>query len=322
MTGQSEETPHLSGSELDLTMVVPYYNPGNRLRPHVEALIAVLKESGLKTEIIAVSDGSTDASDKSLDGLAPWALRSIKLPSNQGKGEALRVGLAMGRGRYVGFIDGDGDLPASLVGSFIEVALADHPDIVLGSKRHPCSQVIYPPIRRLYSWGYQQLVRVLFGLPVRDTQTGIKVVRRAVLADVLPLMVEKRYAFDLELLVAARQRGHQKISELPVRIEQRFTSTVSLPAAWSMLVDTFGIFYRLKVRRAYGEPSKATADSDPPNALRPAGEAGPARSPGAGLARPPSYFTVKAQAISDGSSSSTNPTANLSLRWAEKRTWL
>src|SRR5213079_2015740 len=163
--------------------------------------------------VIAVSDGSTDGSDRSLEGLSGEHLRCIALPRNSGKGEALRVGLAMGRGRYLGFIDADGDIDPSLLEPFLELVRLYEPDIVLGSKRHPMSDVHYPGIRRVYSWGYQQLIRILFQINVRDTQTGIKLARREVLAATLPRMLEKRFAFDLELFVVAHHLGFRRFFE-------------------------------------------------------------------------------------------------------------
>ena len=237
--------------ECELTVVVPYYNPGDRLRSTVESLLDTLSSSGVSFEVIAVSDGSTDGSEASIEGLAPETLRSVHLLANQGKGEALRVGLAMGKGLYLGFIDADGDLPPTEVASFVQLMRSYQPDIVLGSKRHPMSEVHYPPLRRLYSFGYQMLVRALFHLSVRDSQTGLKLIRREVLADVLPRMVEKRFAFDVELLVVARHLGYRRFFEAPIRILERFGSTISLSSVWGMLVDTLGIFYRLKVLRWY-----------------------------------------------------------------------
>ena len=163
---------------LDLTVVVPYYNPGPALRSTVERAVEVLQETGISFEVVTVSDGSTDGSDASLEGMDPELVVQVVLP-HAGKGKAVRAGLARGRGRYLGFIDGDGDVPPELLAEFVQVVHKTHPDVVLGSKRHPDSQVVYPVARRLYSWGYQQLVRVLFHLDVRDTQAGIKLVRRA-----------------------------------------------------------------------------------------------------------------------------------------------
>ena len=187
----------------ELTIVMPYYNPGDALGRNVGEVVAVLERTGLAFEVIAVSDGSTDGSGASLDALENGPehkhVRRIELARHTGKGEALRVGLTEGRGDYLGFIDADGDLPADLLGPFVEELRSGDVDMVLGSKRHLGSQVEYPLVRRLYSWGFQQLVRLLFDLDIRDTQTGIKVLRREVLEAVLPLMVEQRFAFDLEL---------------------------------------------------------------------------------------------------------------------------
>ena len=134
-------------------------------------------------------------------------LTNLVLAQNQGKGAALRIGLAKGQGRYLGFIDADGDLDPILLDSFQTMVRLYSPDIILGSKRHPLSEVEYPFLRRVYSWGYQQVVRLGFRLNIRDTQTGIKLVRRDVLSAVLPRMVEKRFAFDLELFVIAAAAG-------------------------------------------------------------------------------------------------------------------
>jgi hypothetical protein len=151
----------------------------------------------------------------------------------------------------VGFIDADGDLPADLIPSLVVLAEHDGADVILGSKRHPHSEVIYPPLRRLYSMIYQMLVLVLFHLPVRDTQTGLKLIRREVMMAVVPRMVEKRFAFDLELLVVARRLGYRRFIEVPVVIGQRFTSTVSVRTVRGMVQDTLAIFYRLRILRWY-----------------------------------------------------------------------
>jgi len=230
---------------LDLTVVVPYYNPGPVLRETVEGAVEVLRSAGVSFEVVAVSDGSTDGSEATLEGLHPDVVVRVALP-HAGKGSAVRAGLARGRGRYLGFIDADGDVPPELLGEFLGVVQRSHPDVVLGSKRHPDSQVVYPVARRLYSWGYQQLVRMLFRLDVRDTQAGIKLVRREVLDDVLPLMTEEGYAFDLEMLVIAQRLGYRDLVEAPVRIGRRFTSTVSRRVVIEMLRDTFAIWWRLR----------------------------------------------------------------------------
>jgi glycosyltransferase involved in cell wall biosynthesis len=242
----------LPAAELDITVVMPYYNPGDRLRATVERTVEVLRATGATFEVVTVSDGSTDGSERTLGQLPADVVVRVVLPARGGKGQAVRAGLERGRGRYLGFIDADGDVPPELLGDFIEVVRTQQPDVVLGSKRHRDSEVVYPLARRLYSWGYQQVVRLLFRLDVRDTQAGIKLVRRDVLVDVLPSMREQGFAFDLELLVVARLFGHRHLVEAPIRIGRRFTSTVSPRAVVEMLGDTLAIWWRLRVRRSYG----------------------------------------------------------------------
>jgi O-antigen/teichoic acid export membrane protein len=251
----------LLDADLDLTVVVPYYNPGKLLVPTIERLLSVLDASGATYEVIAVSDGSTDGSDRELDEALPGRpqLTNVVLADNQGKGAALRVGLAMGHGRYLGFIDADGDLDPILLGSFQTMVGLYSPDIILGSKRHPLSEVEYPLLRRVYSWGYQQVVRIGFRLNIRDTQTGIKLIRRDVLSAVLPRMVEKRFAFDLELFVIARRLGYKRFLEAPIRLRHQFTSTVSWRSVYRSLLDTMAIWYRLRILHFYdGDQAPAT----------------------------------------------------------------
>ena len=236
---------------LDVSVVVPYFNPGERLRTTVERTADVLRGAGVTFEIITVSDGSTDGSEETLAGMSEELVRRVELDQNEGKGQALQVGLAMGRGRYLGFLDADGDLSPELLAPFVSLMRLYEPDIILGSKRHPMSAVSYPPLRRLYSVGYQALIRALFRLDVRDTQVGLKLVKREVIASVLPLLVERRFAFDLELIAVARSLGYDRLFEAPVRIEERFRSTISLRAVGGMLVDTLAIFVRLRILHRY-----------------------------------------------------------------------
>src|SRR5580698_2039093 len=261
--------PELTASEqtvlpdptLDVSIVVPYYNPGDRLRTTIEDMVRVLDSSGMTFEIITVSDGSTDGSPFTLDDFPESVVRRVSFPTNVGKGHALRAGLGMGRGRYLGFIDADGDISPELLAPFVSIMESLEPDIIIGSKRHPDSSVHYPPLRRLYSWGFQHLIGVLFRLHVKDTQVGIKLVDRKVIAAVLPLLRESRFALDLELLVLARRLGYSRIVEAPVRIEERFGSTISLKAVWLLLVDTIGLYVRFSIRHDYDAALAARARS-------------------------------------------------------------
>lgn len=248
-------------TEPELTLVVPSYNGGRTLVKTILGITASLDQLGRSFEVIVVSDGSTDGSERELIA-ACREIRVLHYPHRQGKGMALRVGMARAKGRFVAFIDGDGDLDVAEISNFLSLMDLYDPHLILGSKRHPLSQLEYPLFRRILSWGYQRIVRVLFGLNVRDTQTGMKLIRRDVLDAVLPRMLEKRFAFDLEFLVVARRLGFRRFFEAPIRLDYKFESTVAPRAAMHILLDTAAIFYRRYILRYYDEMPDAFGTSD------------------------------------------------------------
>jgi O-antigen/teichoic acid export membrane protein len=250
---------HLNGEELwrssetgvDISVITPAFNGASSISDPMHRLVTTLRRAGLQYEIILVSDGSRDGTARVAAELGIEDLRVIHYPANQGKGFALRAGFARARGAYVAFVDSDGDLDPEALTRFVDLMRLHNVDLIVGSKRHPLSVVSYPWTRRLMSRVYHLLVRVLFGLKVSDTQTGIKLVRREVIANVFPRLVEKRFAFDLELLVAARRLGYTRILEAPVRLNYRFGSTVSRTAIKRILIDTAAIWYRRYVVHHY-----------------------------------------------------------------------
>jgi glycosyltransferase involved in cell wall biosynthesis len=238
-----------------LTVVVPVYNGGDEIVDNVGVIRRALVEGlpGESIEIIVVSDGSIDATaEQLLAARAEAGWRVIHYDRNLGKGYAVKAGALASRGDWVALIDADLDLDPSSVPSYLAVARREDLDFAIGSKRHPESVVEYPPSRRIASWWYQQLNRALFRLDVRDTQVGLKVFHRRVVDEVVPLLLVKQFAFDLELLAVSTALGFDRIKELPIRLEYRFSgsslgSSTVLRALW----DTFAVFYRLRVLKTY-----------------------------------------------------------------------
>jgi glycosyltransferase involved in cell wall biosynthesis len=238
-----------------LTVVVPVYNGGEKIIENV-AVIRHKAAAGLRpedVELVVVSDGSIDGtSERLLAARSDVEMRVIQYDRNFGKGYAVKLGTLASRGDWIAVVDADLDLDPGSVPVFLATARRDNLDFAIGSKRHPDSVVHYPRSRRVASWGYQQLNRLLFRLDVRDTQVGIKVFRREVADEVVPLLLVKQFAFDLELLAVARSLGFERVRELPVRLDYRFTgSQVRSRAVLRALLDTAAIFYRLRILRTY-----------------------------------------------------------------------
>ena len=253
-------TPEVEGAGAErvpeMSVVVPTYHEAESIAANLGQLTSALEETGISFEVLVVADGDADTFA---------AARACRLPEvvtlgyshNQGKGFALRYGISQARGRLVTFIDSDMEVSPEEIGRMARLLDLYSADVVVGSKRHPLSQVRYPWPRRVQSLAYQLLVRALFRVKVRDTQTGLKMFRREVAEKVVDAALVKRFAFDLELLVLARHFGYGRIIEAPVRIDYRFRSTTSPRAVFQVLWDTAAIFYRLNILRWYDRPEAA-----------------------------------------------------------------
>jgi glycosyltransferase involved in cell wall biosynthesis len=240
------------GASPEISLVLPVRDGEAFIAANLAEVMRTLEASRRPYELIVVSDGSRDGTVDAAQSLAHPAVRVFHYPQNQGKGFAISLGLAQARGRLVGWLDADLDIHPEFVTRAAEELDRSKVDAVIGSKRHPESEVGYPRIRRVYSWGFQMLVRTLFRLDVRDTQVGAKLFRREMLDTVLPLLLIKRYAFDVEVLAVGAAFGFDRVRELPVHLDYRFAgSGIKSPEVRRMLVDTLAIAYRIHVRRWY-----------------------------------------------------------------------
>jgi len=243
-----------------ISAIMPAFNEARSIREAVVRTHRQLSRMTADFQIVAVDDGSSDGTAEILDDLAKVMKNVfvVRLGTNRGKGEALRQGFFRATGELVFFLDADMDLPAEQMETLLETMRTEGADAVIGSKMHPRSRVEYPAHRRAISWIYFTITRILFGLPVRDTQTGLKVFRREVLERCMPRMLVKAFAYDLELLVIAHHFGF-RIAEAPVVIEYRSKyGYIPVSAMKTTGIDTLAIFYRLHVLNYYDAVS-ATA---------------------------------------------------------------
>jgi len=224
------------------------YNETN-IYSNMQEMIKSLDKNFKNYEIILVDDGSTNDCFKQAKKIKSKKLKVVGYKTNKGKGNALKYGYNFVNGDYVTFIDADLDLHPDQIKGFFDYL--DGADAVIGSKRHKLSRVHYPGYRRVLSWFYQKFIFLLFGLNLRDTQSGIKLFKKELLDIVLPKVLVKKYAFDLELLVNAKKEGF-KVNEAPIKLDYKFSGTgINLKQIYYMLLDTLAIFYRLRILKHY-----------------------------------------------------------------------
>ena len=229
---------------------MPAYNEEKAIERTTAVLSGYLGSVFDDFEIVVVSDGSSDRTFEFAQKHQSESVKVFECWPNRGKGGALKYGFDKSSGDAVVFFDAGLDFPPEHIKYFVELLEKNSIDVVIGSKRHPRSKVNYPLKRRIISLMAQVCTRLLFNLNVTDTQVGLKVFRRKVLKEVVPLMLVKRFAFDIELLALARRRGF-KIVEAPVELNLKFSTAGTMRAVWKTFLDTLGIFYRLKIMGFY-----------------------------------------------------------------------
>ena len=248
-----------------LSLIIPAYNEAETVYRTASEAAWVLEELGLEHEIILVDDGSDDGTPLEIERAARefGSITPVLLPENHGKGNALKRGFQTSGKELVCFLDADLDLHPSQVNNLLRWMEDTDADIVIGSKRHPESQLKYPRLRKFYSTVYYLLIWLLFRLPIKDTQTGIKLFRREVLTRAFPRMVSKKYALDLELMVVAHGMGY-RISEAPITLSfQRVFGRIKWVDIRWIIVDTMAIFYRLYFLKYYKSPLKPVVPEEP-----------------------------------------------------------
>lgn len=253
-----------------LSVIVPVYRC-KTIDRDLKTIEKFLGETSYPYEIICVVDGLKDTKDKSKILAKKVLSEKIKVFSykvNRGKGYAVRFGMARAKGGLIAFIDAGGDLHASGISLALEHMKWYCADIIVGSKRHKASRVNYPFKRRVLSIAVQLATRFVFGVNVSDTQTGLKVFRREVLEQVLPRLVVKRWAFDLEILTVANRLGFKRIYESPVEISYNFASNVGGRAVLNFAIDYLAIFYRTHLLRYYDSNHTDIWEHDPRLAMR------------------------------------------------------
>jgi len=229
-----------------VSFIMPAYNVEDSVVEAVEMVRRVMAGVTEDYEVIVVNDGSVDGTRRMLKGLGDGRVKVVDHRVNLGKGAAIKTGAEHAKGEYAIILDADGDIDVRNVRRYID-ALREY-DVVIGSKRHPNSIYQAPLLRKVLSIGYNMLVKMLLGIRVGDTQTGFKAFKTKHLKTIMKTIVVKKYSWDAEVLVVANILK-LKIAEAPVYIKQ--DKLFKIKNALTMLMETLGIMYRLRVLRWY-----------------------------------------------------------------------
>jgi len=197
-------------------------------------------------EIVIGNNGSTDHTAEVAEALAKkYAGLRVCHFAVKGRGGVLRE--IWGRGGADIFIYMDVDLSTDLeaMPKMIASLAAEKFDLVTGTRLHRDSMTKRSLRRELISRSYNYLVRLTFSTQLTDLQCGFKGFSKEAVAYLLPLVEDRGFFFDTEILLLAEKRGY-RILDLPVTWVENTDSRVKiLRTAW---VDVMGL---IRLRRSF-----------------------------------------------------------------------
>jgi glycosyltransferase involved in cell wall biosynthesis len=224
----------------NVTVLVAAYNEA----PVIGDVVRKARAAVPAGEVLVVDDGSNDGTDRTA---AAAGARVLRLPSNEGKGCAVRRGIPEAQGDVIVLIDGDGQDDPSEIPSLLE-ALRPDVDLVVGSRfiGHFEAGAITP----VNHWGNRFLtntINALFSTRLTDTQAGFKAVRTAALDRVH--LSAHRFDIEVDLLLGVLRAGG-RVVEVPVRRAARPHGMSHL----NSIRDGARIFRRIVARRFGSRP--------------------------------------------------------------------
>jgi glycosyltransferase involved in cell wall biosynthesis len=234
-----------------LSVVIPAYNEEARVGATLDAIAAYLDRRGEDYEIIVADDGSTDATPRVVAEASARhpRVRSVRLERNRGKGAAVRAGVLAAHGDEILFSDADLATPIEEL-ERLRARLADGADIAIASRALPGAEirVRQHPLRELMGRTFNLILRSLLLHGIHDTQCGFKLFRGEVARRLFAASRIDGFAFDVEILSAARPR--YRIDEVAVAWRHVEQSKVSPGRdAARMLLDVLRLSLERRFRR-------------------------------------------------------------------------
>jgi glycosyltransferase involved in cell wall biosynthesis len=197
-----------------LTIVIPALNEEQAIGSIIERCLAarppIVAGSPIdETEIIVVSDGSTDRTAQIAAGYKD--IRVIVFERNRGYGAAIKRGFEEGTGELVGFLDADGTCDPNFFANLCTAVIDEGASVAVGSRMGPDSRM--PMIRKLGNRLYALILSILSNRVVTDTASGMRVIRRDALRRLYPLPMDNRMT-----MVERPMRYEERIGESKLQV--------------------------------------------------------------------------------------------------------
>jgi dolichyl-phosphate beta-glucosyltransferase len=208
----------MTDEDVEITIVIPAYNEQVRIGLTLVRTLEYLQARHPRFELLVVDDGSRDGTIQVVEEIAARdpRVRTLRQPQNRGKGAAVRRGVLEARGRHILFMDADLATPVEELDTLFVWTNRGY-EVVIGSRGLPDSDIRerQPRARELMGRVFNLLVRSVLLGGFKDTQCGFKLFERSAARDLFSRQKLDGFAFDVEVLLLAKERGY-RIAEVPV----------------------------------------------------------------------------------------------------------
>jgi dolichyl-phosphate beta-glucosyltransferase len=228
-----------------LSIVIPAYNEERRLPATLDGINSYLARGGWDfSEILVVDDGSRDGTLRAAEDFAARvpSVRVLRNPGNRGKGYSVRHGMFEAKGEWSLFTDADLSTPIDEIETLWSATQASGAQVAMGSRALDRSLigVRQPLIRESAGKIFNATVRLVTGLPFRDTQCGFKLFETRAAREIFRRQRLYRFGFDVEVVFIARQLGYSVI-EVPVKWNDVAGTKVGTLGGLSAFLDPFRV---------------------------------------------------------------------------------
>ncbi|MBM2821192.1 MAG: hypothetical protein HW405_952 [Candidatus Berkelbacteria bacterium] len=232
-----------------LALVIPCYNEESRIKPTFVAYFDYFSNSpnfkNKKIAIILVNDGSKDKTAEIIEQFEDFSnetitVKTVSYEQNQGKGAAIKRGCETVDSQIYGFVDADLSFKPELTEKALSFLNYSDFDLMIGQRNHNKNETLYLKLRDFLSKLLRRMINSFLAIPNFDTQCGFKFFKRNIVKEILPQIKQFRFSFDIELIILAKQTGHE-IKTFPVNFKHHNESTITWKDGVRYLLDTVSI---------------------------------------------------------------------------------
>jgi hypothetical protein len=226
-----------------ISIVIPALNEKDGIVSTIRAIPKTrLEQMGYTVQILVVDNGSSDGTGD----LAKQAGADVVVEQKRGYGSAFKCGFANAKGDIIATSDADGTYPVESIPDLVSILESEQLDFITTNRFSLIQKGAMPLINKIGNTILAVETKVLFGLNIRDPESGMWLFRRNILNGLQ--LKSDSWPFSHELKIEAYYFGKNKCKEIPITYKRRYGKT-NLCNAWKVGFQDFTNILNKRIKR-------------------------------------------------------------------------